>query len=662
MKSISTRMVLLFGLLIVIICIGLGLVSYQFSANAMIKETKKMLPALAVQVSKTVESRIDEQLNGLSVIASSKQIKDERVSFAEKKTILEEEINRSGHKAMYLAGLDGNLQGTDMNVTDRAYFQKALLGENNISEPIISKEDGSLTIIYAVPVFNNGKVAAVLIALRDGNDLSAITNDITYGDTGKAYMIGETGTVIAHTDKETVLNMDNIIEKAKTDASLVALANEHKLMIAGETGFGEYEYKGDQKYMGYAPVGNTGWSIAIASTQEEVLAPVSHLFLVILITSIIFLIIGIAVSYFVAQNISSPIKIVAGHLSTIALGDFTQEYSLKYINKRDEIGLLASSLQKMQDAIKDILNQVKKESNNVNNAVQIVMTNIGDLNIQMTDIASTTEELSAGMEETASSTEEMNATSAQIEEAVENIANRAQEGAVSAGEISKRATQLHTNFQLSQESAKTLILEAEKNLNKAIKDSKSVEQIDILTDSILQITNQTNLLALNAAIEAARAGEAGKGFAVVADEIRKLAEDSKTTAIKIQTITTSALESVEQLAKNANIVLKFITNDVNKDYQLMLSATEEYSKDAQYIDSLVTDFSATSEELLASIQEMLKAINEITLSTNEGAGGALNIAEKTGTAVENSHIVITQAENSSKSTNALLQMVSKFKI
>ncbi|MFA9378192.1 MAG: methyl-accepting chemotaxis protein [Lachnotalea sp.] len=660
MKSINTRMVVIFGLLIVTICLGLGIVSFRIASTELINETKNTLPQIAQQVAKTVESRLEEQLNAMSAIAAFDQIKDLNVSLEEKNKILEQEIKRSGHGNMDIVGLDGIVQESDVNLSDRAYFKKALLGENSISEPIVDKVDNSLSIVYAVPILNEDKVVSVLIAIRDGNDLSTITNDITYGKTGKAYMIGETGTFIAHTNKDNVVNMVNIIESAKTDSSLEPLANGMKLMIAGESGFDEYAYEGTLKYMGYAPVGNTGWSVAIGTSKDEVLAPVSHLFMVILMASLIFLILGIMVIYFVAKNITHPIKVVSEHLKVIASGDFTQESSIKYINKKDEIGLLAGSLNKMQNSIKEILEQVKKESNVVNQSVLIVKKKMTNLSEEMEDIASTTEELSAGMEETAASSEEMNATSMQIEEAVENIAKKAQDGAISAGEISKRATELRKNFQLSQASAKNIIVNAEKNLNKAIEDSKAVGQIEILTDSILEITNQTNLLALNAAIEAARAGEAGKGFSVVADEIRKLAQDSRENATKIQAITDTTLKSVDQLAKNATIVLNFLTNDVNKDYDIMLTATEVYSKDAQFVDGLVTDFSATSEELLASIQDMLKTIHEITLSTNEGATGSVNIAEKTGLVVENSNVVIAQSEQSTESSNALLQMVSNF--
>ena len=117
-------------------------------------------------------------------------------------------------------------------------------------------------------------------------------------------------------------------------------------------------------------------------------------------------------------------------------------------------------------------------------------------NSQAEDTSATTEELSAGMEETSASTISINESSAEID--------------------------------------------------KAIKSSKEVEKIDVLSNAILEISEQTSLLALNAAIEAARAGDTGKGFAVVADEIRKLAENSNQTAGEIQNVTQSITEAVKQ--------------------------------------------------------------------------------------------------------------------
>jgi len=266
------------------------------------------------------------------------------------------------------------------------------------------------------------------------------------------------------------------------------------------------------------------------------------------------------------------------------------------------------------------------------------------------------------MEETAASTQEMNVTSLEIEKAVESIAAKAQEGAVSAGEINKKATELSENFLLSQQSANKIFLDVKDKLEKALEESKAVEQINTLADAILQITTQTNLLALNAAIEAARAGEAGRGFAVVADEIRKLAEDSKSTATQIQSVTKQVILSVDNLSDNSNRLLTFMTTDVDRDYKTMLNATEEYKKDAELIDTLVTDFSATSEELAASMENMIKAINEITAAANEGAEGTNNIAEKAGLVTKKANDVIGQTSISKESSGKLLKMVEKFKV
>ncbi len=199
-------------------------------------------------------------------------------------------------------------------------------------------------------------------------------------------------------------------------------------------------------------------------------------------------------------------------------------------------------------------------------------------------------------------------------------------------------------------------------LRKAIEDSKAVEKISVLSNAILDITEQTNLLALNAAIEAARAGEAGRGFSVVSDEIRKLADVSKTTANEIQNIAKAVISSVDNLSQSAEKVLDFIDKQVIKDYEMLVNTGEQYSNDADTVDNLVTDFSATSQQLLASIQNVMVAINEITTATNEGATGATNIASNTTNVAEEGVQLIEQANTMQNISKRLVELVQKFRV
>jgi methyl-accepting chemotaxis protein len=266
------------------------------------------------------------------------------------------------------------------------------------------------------------------------------------------------------------------------------------------------------------------------------------------------------------------------------------------------------------------------------------------------------------MEETAASTQEMNATSAEIENAIESVAEKAQHGAQTGNEINQRAAELGVSFKESYDNGQRIFANVTKKLEKALEESKAVEQINVLADSILGITEQTNLLALNAAIEAARAGEAGKGFAVVAEEIRHLAEDSKNTVSKIQDVTKIVVGSVDNLAANSNELLGFVKNDVANDYRTMLDSTSQYNNDADKINELVTDLSATSQQVLASIQNMTKTINEVTTASNEGAGGTSNIAEKAAVISEKAEEILSSINSTKDGANELNGMVIKFKL
>ncbi|HZK83339.1 MAG TPA: methyl-accepting chemotaxis protein [Desulfosporosinus sp.] len=665
MKSIKFQMVLHIGTILLTVCVSLGLISYITAAKAMTVQVQETLPQLASQGAKVVSERLNALLGTLEVVANIDRIKDKNNSWEDKNKILQDENKRSGHLYMMMAGIDGAAvmsTGKEANIKDREYFQKAIAGNRAVSEPLVSKVDGSLSIVYAVPIRQEGVIVGILAAVRDGNNLSKITNDIKFGKAGSAFMKDKKGTTIAHTNPEVVMKMDNIFENFKKDPKLEPLVKLEEGMIAGKIGAGAYEYKGEAKFLGYAPVEGTDWSLAVSVPSDEVMGGVQTMRSSVLIASAILLLLGLGVMYFVAGLIATPISSATEHLRVISTGDFTRETPKKYMERKDELGVLAKAIDTMQQSVKDVIKGVINESRNVETSVIATGQAMAVLIHQVEEVSATTEELSAGMEETAASSEEMSATATEIERAVGSIALKAQEGAVSAGEISRRASELKQNSIISSRSAQDIYIATQAKMIKAIEESKAVDQINVLSDSILQITSQTNLLALNAAIEAARAGEAGRGFAVVAEEIRKLAQNSANTVEEIQKVTKVVISSVANLSESSAEVLAFIDKQVIKDYETMVNTGEQYNKDAEFVDNLVSDFSATSEELTASIQEMSKVIEEIAVAANEGAEGTTNIAQKSIMVVEQSDEASKQAGVAKDSSDNLIKLVSKFTV
>ena len=316
----------------------------------------------------------------------------------------------------------------------------------------------------------------------------------------------------------------------------------------------------------------------------------------------------------------------------------------------------------MQTSIRELVGEVVNESSHIGTSSMKTADSMSELSEQIEDVSATTEEMSAGMEQTAASTEEMNATSNEIEHMAQSISTKAQQGSVSVVEISRRAQKLKENAVVSQKTANDIRTNIDKDLRLAIEQSKAVDQINMLTDSILQITSQTNLLALNAAIEAARAGEAGKGFAVVAEEIRKLAEDSKVAVNEIQKVTKLVLASVENLTSSSQKVLDFIGTTVINDYASLVKTGEDYYRDADFVNELVSDFSITAENLAVSIRSMIQAINEITVSNNEAASGTQNIAQKTEVVVQKASDIVNMSREARESSEKLVNLASKFRI
>lgn len=375
---------------------------------------------------------------------------------------------------------------------------------------------------------------------------------------------------------------------------------------------------------------------------------------------IVSLAISIAMALLLSHMIATRLKHCINHLSEISKGNLSV-LAIKIISN-DEIGDLGNAINTMHASMKDIIKAIISETDNLNNSINSTNDHIVNLTSNLSDISSTVEQLSAGMEETAASTQEVNATSAEIETAVENIAQKAQDGKISASDISKKAVELKNSSISRQSEANETRLNIKRELDDALDKIKEVEKIRTLSEAILQISSQTNLLALNAAIESARAGEAGKGFSVVAEEIRKLAEDSKTTVNEIQSTVTVVFDAVKKLSDASKQTLTYIETKVVDSYKESVTVGDSYDKDAYYVSSLVTDLSMTSEELLASIKTVSDAINEISKANNEGALESGNIASKVINVKSRANEVKLETESVRKSADSLKKLVSKFNV
>lgn len=340
-------------------------------------------------------------------------------------------------------------------------------------------------------------------------------------------------------------------------------------------------------------------------------------------------------------------------------GDLTQKLDVR---SGDELELIAGNVNELLAYIRKIMIGISSGSMRLMSTSRKMVDHVSSADESITDVSATMQEMSAAMEETTSSLNQITEAIDEIYLSVERIAGNADAGKVSSQEMESRASGAND---AAAEGEKKANIETEKmaaSLNEKIAKSKSVEQIEVLTSNIIEITEQTNLLALNASIEAARAGEAGRGFAVVADEIGKLAGNSADAAEKIRQVSAEVIQAVDELAEGSQQMIEFVRNSTEEGFGGLVATSENYATDANAMRAMMEQFAQTAEELRSTMDGIRESISAVNIAVEESAKGIAGVSESSVQLTGNVNDIQSEASDNNGIAEDLATEVGKFKL
>jgi len=668
--SLNGRLTLLFLAMSIIPLILVGTATYFQTQPRLKANVYAEFNRSAVIQRDSIENWLAGIQQDMNVIANAERIQS--MDPVRAKQALDTYVKQwSGYEGIFLIGPDGitvaNSNEGVLDLSARDYFKKAIKGEANVSPPVISRNSGKVSVIFAVPVKRDDQIVGVVAGSVPMTYIKDLLKSSMIGETGDSYLINSEGIMISPSRFTEQYKTEGLI-KDRTELELKVDSFAVQEILAGHEGASEYKnFHGDEVIGSYTRIPSQNWGLIMEQDIHEALSMVNMirdgLILLISILAILVAVIG----FLFARQISSPIAVMAKTARELSLGHINQEVKHK---GRDEVGILANSFREMIDYQKSMAKtaenmaegdltvevQPKDEddtlgnafvnmTSNLRRAISQVMNNAGQLDLASEEltraavqaeqatsqIASTIQQVARG---TTMQSESVSKTAGSVEQmgrAIDGVARGAQDQASAittastiTGQLTKAIEQVAENTRLSSNSSSetartarvsTAIVEETVQGMQSIKAKvgasaqkveemgKRSEQIGMILETIEDIASQTNLLALNAAIEAARAGEHGKGFAVVADEVRKLAERSANATREIADL----IKGIQQTVNEAVSAMEEGSLEVEK-------GVEKGSQAGEALESIlkaVENVAKQTEQAANAMDEMNKSANDL---------------------------------------------------
>lgn len=546
-------------------------------------------------------------------------------------------------QGLYMDSSDATKMAADYKPTERGWYKQALAekGKVIVTSPYPSAATGNQVVTLAKAIPDGQGVVAMSVAIEK---LSLVTKSVKIGSEGYVFLLDQDKKFVYHPTSEVGSSAENnpIIEN----------------IYKNESGRLDYKVDKEEKRMIFSTNASTGWKIVGTLYQSEVAAQASPILKSTVLVLVGSILVGVVFIFLIIFSILKPLRQISRASLAISEGDLTQDIQIK---RNDELGILGHNFNTMAASLRSLLYKVNHNSMQLAASAEELTASSDQITASGKQVAETAQMVAIGtgqqVTEIGSTRDDINRMAAQMQE----ISNSTHEVVQSVEHTQQTAEEGNGSVQSVVDQMKAIGETVRKLAQEVSSLGERSKEIDSFTQMITEIANQTHLLALNASIEAARAGEQGKGFAVVASEIKKLADQSGSSASHITESVAAIQRDTQVTAASMEQVIQEVLRGVNMAdsagvaFGHILDSITEVTREIEQV-------SHAAEAMVADSAKVLKSVEAVALISEDTAASIEQVAASTEEQLASMQEISASSALLSKMAEELQETVSKFKV